>query len=115
MDVFEVIRKQQGKEHTAVWMVGMQLMDICHAEPECVGILAEDLQNENMSLAECEKKIKAYADKHRTGNCAVVPPNVAEDIIREFYGLPKAGAQVLQLVQPKKEETSGGLSLDDFL
>ena len=28
MSVFDLIRAQQGKERTAVWMVGEQLMDI---------------------------------------------------------------------------------------
>ena len=118
VNVFEMIEAQQkGKENTAVWMVGEQLKDICRREPECGQILAEDLQSEDMSLAAAERKIKAYADKHRTGNCAVVPPNVAEDILRQFYGLPKGGGAVLQLVTPKmaQEETDDGFSLDDFL
>ena len=118
MNVFEMIEAQQkGKENTAVWMVGEQLKDICRRETGCGQILAEDLQSEDMSLAAAERKIRAYADKHRTGNCAVVPPNVAEDILREFYGLPKGGGAVLQLVPatPVQEEKEDGFSLDDFL
>ena len=117
MNVFEMIEAQQkGKENTAPWMVGEQLKDICRREPACAGIVAEDLANSEMSIVNCEKKIKAYADKHRKGNCAVVPPNVAEDIIREFYGLTKGGGPMLQLVpETPKEENTGGLSLDDFL
>ncbi len=91
MDVFEMIEAQQkGKENTAPWMVGEQLKDICRREPECAGIVAEDLKNKDMGIDACEKKIKAWADGHKKGNCAVVPPNVAEGIIREFYGLPGA-------------------------
>lgn len=118
MTVFEMIEEQQkGKEMTAVWLVGEQLKDICRQEPACAQIVAEDLANQDMSIDKCEKKIKAYADKHRKGNCAVVPPNVAEDIIREFYGLPKDGGAVLQLVPqtPEAQDASDGLSLDDFL
>lgn len=121
MNVFEMIEDQQkGKEMTAAWMVGEQLKDICRREPACAQIIAEDLANQDMSIDKCEMKIKAYADKHRKGNCAVVPPNVAEDIIREFYGLPKSGGVVLQLVPqategPKTQDSSGGLSLSDFL
>lgn len=120
MNVFEMIEAQQkGKENTAPWMVGKQLKDICRREPACAQILMEDLQSKEMSLENAEKKIKAYADKHRQGSCAVVPPNVAEDILREFYALPKSGGTVLQLVtsepEPVLKETSGGLSLDDFL
>lgn len=118
MNVFEMIEAQQkGKEMTAAWMVGEQLKEICSQEPACAQIVAEDLANQDMSIDKCEKKIKAYADKHRKGNCAVAPPNVAEDIIREFYGLPKGGGTVLQLVPQALEEqdATGGLSLADFL
>ena len=34
MSVFDMIRAQQGKERTAVWMVGEQLMDILRREAE---------------------------------------------------------------------------------
>lgn len=89
MSVFEKIEAQQkGKEDTTVWMVGEQLKDICREDPSFAEIVLADLENESMSIDKCEKKIKAYADKHRKGNCACVPPNVADRIIREFYGLP---------------------------
>lgn len=87
MSVFDLIRAQQGKERTAVWMVGEQLMDILRREPELREIAEQDLQREGMTLTDCEKKIKAYADKHKTGNFACVGPAEAEDIIRVFYGL----------------------------
>lgn len=96
MNVFEMIEAQQkGKENTAPWMVGEQLKDICHAEPESAEIVAKDLEVAAMSIVECEKKIKAWADKQaRKGNCVCVPPNVAEKIIREFYGLPNAKQEI---------------------
>ena len=87
VDVFEKITAQQPKERTAVWMVGEQLKDILRAEPHNREIVLQDLENAGMSLAECEKKIKAFADKHKTGNFACVTPVEAERIIREFYGL----------------------------
>lgn len=94
MTVFEKIEAQQkGKENTPAWMVGEQLKDICRSDPHCAELVEQDLENASMSIVEAEKKIKAYADKQkRTGNCVCVPPNVAEKIIREFYGLPEAGA-----------------------
>ena len=79
MSVFDMIRAQQGQERTAVWMVGEQLMDILRREPGLQEIAEQDLQREGMTLADCEKKIKAYGDKHSGAE--------AEDIIREFYGL----------------------------
>ena len=94
MNVFEKIEAQQkGKKNTAVWMVGEQLKDICRREPACADIVDADLENKDMSLANCEKQIKKWADGHKKGNCAVVPPNVAEGIIREFYGLPESGTK----------------------
>ncbi len=92
MSVFDMIRAQQGQERTAVWMVGEQLMDILRREPGLQEIAEQDLQREGMTLADCEKKIKSYADKHKTGNFACVGPAEAEDIIREFYGLHRSAA-----------------------
>ena len=90
MDVFAIIEEQQkGKESKAVWMVGEHLKDICRREPACQAILEEDLQNEDMSLANAEKKIHEWADNNRKNERSFcVPPQVAEDILREFYGLP---------------------------
>ena len=62
MDVFELIEAQQkGLEMTAPWMVGEQLKEICRRESDCAAIVAEDLQNKDMSLAVCETKIRAWA------------------------------------------------------
>lgn len=97
MNVFEKIEAQQkGQEETAVWMVGEQLKDICRADPHSAEIVAADLDNPELSLAAAEKKLKAKADEihkkqHPKRNYACVPPNVAEGIIRDFYGLPAAG------------------------
>lgn len=94
MRAIELIEDQQkGKENTAPWMVGEQLKEICRREPESAELIAKDLEGKGMGLEDAEKKIKAYADKHRTGNFACVPPSVADQIIREFYGLPAAGAK----------------------
>lgn len=92
MTVFEKIESQQGKVQDAVWMVGEQLKDICRSDPHCAEIVMQDLENPDMSLTKCEKKIKAYADKHKAGNFSCVIPTVADKIIRDFYGLPAAGA-----------------------
>lgn len=104
MDVFEKIAAQQGAERTAVWVVGEQLKDIIRDDPRLHELVDKDLDVAAMSLAECEKKIKAYADDHRAGNFACVSPIEAEEIIREFYGLgkttgdkPQSGGKVLNL------------------
>lgn len=111
MSVFEKIAAQQkGREDTVVWMLGEQLKDICRREPLAAELVEKDLDVKEMSLTECEKKIRAYADAHKKGNCAVVPPNVAEGIIRKFYGIPEPGGQS---VQP--ETTAGIVDFASFL
>ena len=90
MNVFEKIEAQQGKSRTAVWMVGEQLKDIIRHDRKAQELVLQDLDVPEMSLDKCERKIKAYADSHKTGNFACVTPAEAEDIIREFYGLGKA-------------------------
>ncbi len=103
MTAFEKISAQQGKDGTSVWMVGEQLKDIIRDCPGWQEIVEQDLEQKDMSLAECEKKIKDYADKHRKGNFACVVPSVAEKIIRDFYGMTDesrgtaAGGKVIDL------------------
>ena len=83
------IEEQQKsvKERSAPWMVGEQLKDICRREPKSAELIAQDLTVKEMSITEAEKKIKAFADKHKMGNFACVTPIEAEKILREFYGL----------------------------
>jgi hypothetical protein len=89
--IAEIERQQSGIEDTAAWMVGEQLKELAEREPQAAELLARDLTIEEMSLAEAEKKIKAYADSHKTGNFACVTPKTAEKILREFYGLGETG------------------------
>lgn len=92
MTVYDKIAAQQkGHESTDIWMVGQQLKDILRGDPALVEIVDKDLDVKEMSLANAAKKIKAWADeqhKKTNGSCVCVPPDVAEGIIREFYGLP---------------------------
>ncbi len=116
MTVFEKIEAQQkGKEESAAWMVGEQLKEICRADPHCADIISADLDNKGMSIDAAERKIKAWADeKHKKDkeNCVCIPPNVAERILRDFYGLPAAGAAApVKTVDPTPEV----LDLADFL
>ena len=106
----ELIENEQKNlpKYSPARMVGLQLRDIILQEsdrpfdggPAAAELVARDLEAKGMGLADCEKKIKAWADKHRNGSSAVcVTPDIAEDIIREFYGLrprtkqPKNGAE----------------------
>ena len=108
MNAIEKLKAQQEgvPERSAPWMVAEQLMDICRREPESAELIAQDLDNPELSIVEAEKRIKAYADKHRTRNFACVTPAEAEDILRKFYGLPEAGGG---------RSGSIALNLSDFL
>ncbi len=103
----ERITAQQGEERTPVWMVGEQLKDLLRHEPHLAELVVRDLEIPEMALTECEKKIKAFADKHKTGAFACVIPSEAEKIIREFYGLTA--------LVPAVESGSVSLRLEDFL
>lgn len=89
----EMLNEQQRsvKERSAPWMVAEQLKDICRREPESAELIAQDLDNPDMSIVEAEKQIKAFADSHRTGKFSCVTPSEADRILREFYGLPEPG------------------------
>ena len=102
------LREQQSrvKARSPQWMVAQQLMDLVRAEPQCGEIIAQDLEVEAMSITEAEKKIKAFADAHKTGNFACVTPEESDRILREFYGLPPRTGAVDGL------EPAGGLGLD---
>lgn len=103
--------QQQGKENTPEWMIGQQLKDICRREPESAKLVEQDLMGA-LTLEGCAKKLKAKADelhKAQKGNCVCITPDVAEAVIREYFGLPAQGKE------PEKETTGSVLDLADFL
>ena len=107
-------------EGSAPWVVGEQLKEICEREPRSAELLLEDLRGEGMGLAEAEKQIKAWADKHRTGGFAFVSPKKAEEILRQFYGLPggesdpSSGASRHLPTKGKASDGAIDLRLEDF-
>lgn len=99
-------QQSQVQARSPQWIVAEQLKDICRHEPHCAELIAQDLENPAMSITEAEKKIKAFADGHKTGSFSCVTPVEADRILREFYGLPSleaepespaAGAQLIEL------------------
>ena len=108
----EAITVQQPKEENAVWMVGEQMKDMLRKEPYLAEIVLRDLEVPEMSLAHCEKKIKAWADQHKVGNFACVTPIRAEKIIREFYGLPEQGTA--EAVTKPEVRNTKFIDLTDF-
>lgn len=83
----KISEQQKTCEGKPAWCVGEHLKDILRANPDCAEIVLQDLDLKEMSIVECEKKIKAYADKHRNGNVGFCPPHEAEKIIKKFYGI----------------------------
>ena len=105
---------QKGLEGTPEYMVGQQLKDICK-DKACAKIVADDLKNKSMGLKAAAGKIKAWADdQHRKklGSCICVPPDVAEKILREFYGLPDAMPEAQ--AEPVAEPAAPILDLASF-
>lgn len=111
------IEAQQAKvkERSPQWVVGEQLKDICRLEPLSAELVAQDLDAAAMSITEAEKKIKAFADAHKTGSFSCVMPMEADRILREFYGLP-GQPEAAGTVSGRSPMSSPGnvLRLEDF-
>lgn len=108
-EAIKKIEEQQPKERTAVWMVGEQLKDMLRYEPHLAELVVQDLEG-GKKLADCEKNIKAFANKHKSSDFSCVTPVEAERIIREFFGLPERGA-----MSDQKGSSGKVLDLADFL
>ena len=108
------IEARQAKEPkgSPAIMVGMQLLDLAAADPKAAELLLHDLDVPEMDLGPAAAKIKEYADKnHKGARCFCVTPDVAEKILREFYGLPDRPP-----VSPASGDRDPGLlNLTDFL
>ena len=113
-DLIETQRK--GKENTAVFMVGEQLLDIAKNEPDSLEILKQDLLVPDMSIEKAEKKIKEYSDKNRNGASSFcVSPHIAEGILRKFYGLKEPNGTNSEQSIAQAPGGDGYIDLDSFL
>lgn len=104
----KIASQQQGKENTDVFMVGEQLKDICRNNSKAAELVLADLDVKEMSLEKCAAEIKKEADrlhKENKGKCICIPPNVAEGIIKKFYGIPDEDIN--------SDEESPGAQTDD--
>ena len=113
-EAIQAIEAQQKKvkARSPQWMVGEQLKDICRMEPGSAELIAQDLQVAKMSIVDAEKKIKAFADAHKTSNFSCVTPVEADRILREFYGLPAAEKSApADFLEPPADNM---LHLEDF-
>lgn len=110
--VLQAIEEQQKKliDGPAFW-VGEQLKDILRETPAAAKIVLEDF-SAGHKVAECEKQIRAYADKHRHGSAGCCPPQEADRIIREFFGITGC----TQATTPaEKRPARRSINLADFM
>lgn len=117
VQAIQSIETQQKKvpARSAPWMVGEQLKDICRLEPLSAELIAQDMQNQAMGIIQAEKKIKAFADGHKTDSFSCVTPIEADRILREFYGLPPAGKSPEAEAVTPAPSPSGRINALDFL
>lgn len=94
-----------------VYWCGEQLKDICRATAGAAELVAADVGQPGMGIADCEKKIREHFQKNRPGEADGA--EAADKIIREFYGLPEAGAAPVP--RPQLKPVSTGMKLTDFL
>ena len=69
-------------------------------------------------MLNCAKKIKEEADrlqKENKGKCICIPPNVAEGIIKKFYGLPDEDEQADAKSEVTQQGTENIIRLEDFI
>lgn len=85
-------QQKKFKQGSAPWCVGEQLKDMLRKNATGAGIVAMDIDQKGMGLADCEKKIAAFANDHRQGSVGFCGPADSDRIIRAFYGLPEAPA-----------------------
>lgn len=118
MTVYEKIGELQAKldPDSCAFEIGEQLKDICRRDPACEKILLEDLQNPDMGLAAADKMLYDWGQAKGKGGCGI-SGRKAEELLREFYGLPAAGETVAVPLVKAAPVLDGpfSLNLDDFL
>lgn len=121
-EALRAIEREQEKlsETDTAFTVGEQLKDICLQEPRCALLLAEDFARDGQRLKEAAAMLQKYANKHRAGATSFcIPPKKAEELLREFFGLPAAEkaekAENPRRLGKPEEEASGIVSLMDLI
>jgi|GEM_PF-3397174 len=111
IELSNTIAKQVEKEDefSPVRMVGRQLMDIVGQNEQVAAVVLEDLKGGH-TVHKCEAEIYKWAKAHKTGNRACCPPDIADGIIRKYFGLPENGEKTQQ---PKQKNKT--INLTDFL
>ena len=78
------IRDEMAKtKSTNVQALGEIMTALIQARPEIAGAILKD----GKTLDGCWKAMEDYARKHKTGNSFAMGPDIAENIIVEYYGM----------------------------
>lgn len=112
----KISSQQEGKEFTDIFMVGDQIKDICRNSEKATQLVLSDLDVPAMSLEKCAGEIKKEADRiqrEKRGNCICIPPDMAEGIIRKFYGIPEDSAECR--TQSSEQASDNIIRLEDFI
>lgn len=117
-DVYTKIGELQAKldPDSCAYEIGEQLKDICRRDPACEKILLEDLQNPDMGLAAADKMLYNWGKNQAKGKGGFsISGRKAEELLREFYGLPAADAAAPAVKATPVLDGPFRLNLDDFL
>lgn len=120
MTAYEKIGELQSKlaPDSCAYEIGEQLKDICRRDPACEQILLEDLQNPDMGLSAADKMLYDWGENQAKGKGGFgISGRKAEELLREFYGLPAAGEAVAVPAVTAVPVLDGpfSLNLDEFL
>lgn len=111
-----IAEQQKGHENDPIFMIGEQLKEIAESEPFSSELLEKDLAVDGMKLADVAKRFEEYAAKNRKGaKCFCITPKVAEQIIRDFYGLPSAEDKAEKPAAAPKPAEPDYIDLSSFL
>ena len=78
------VRDEMAKtKSTNVQALGEIMTALIQARPEIAGAILKD----GKTLDGCWKAMEDYARKHKTGNSFAMGPDIAENIIVEYYGM----------------------------
>lgn len=108
MTVYAKIGELQAEldPDSSAYEIGEQLKEICRRDLACEQILLEDLQDPDMGLAAADKMLCDWGRNHRVGNCCGISGRKAEQLLREFYGLPAAGTEAPALAPVENPRTA---------
>lgn len=100
--------------HAGVQAVGQFMTMVLQHRPETAGqVLAE-----GKTLEGAFGEIRKYAEGHKTGNYAFVPPDKADEIVRGYFGIGETEAEPQAPAAPctpMKRAEPDDLDLDELL